>query len=473
MIPPETAPDELGTRYLSLSSDSAPEIPSTTGPLDLQRPWVIEFRVVGTASTIKVRVADSMILGRGDVGSGFAPDVDLTAFDALGKGVSRKHAQITIHDERLMVSDLHSTNGTRLNNVLCHPGEEYRLRHGNELTLGTLRLQVSFAVVPAFTDTQHGSLLKQAIAPLIHSIGKHILVIESDPEVGGVFRAALEGVGYKVTLVGDVIKGFGAIFQGMPDVVVVDLMEPDTNGLDLIRFIRKQKTPQPVPILALSAALAGYQKNQALSAGADTFLGKPVSVEVLLQSVAAACNPPPRQPEVLGLPTDAPAGDGTKVVTATLGEKDKAAPPAPMLAPLAAEAPPAPTPTPAPVKAASAPQPAAIPAQAAPAPMSTPAPAQAAPAPQPAKPAASVPLSPAPQPTVAPPAAAPQPPAAPVVPARPDLPSAQSLEKLVKLEPTPPAEKDAVRPTPPPRAAEPPAPTPAPRPFIKPLNPPR
>jgi CheY-like chemotaxis protein len=299
MTPPEPAQDSFNTRHLNLPSEEAPGILSATGPLDLQRPWVIEFRVVGTATTVKARVSDAMILGRSDSTNGYIPEVDLTPFDAFGKGVSRKHAVMTIKDQRLMLRDLNSTNGTRLNNVVCAPGEEYRVRHGNELTLGTLRLQVSFAVVPAFTDTQHGGTLKETVRALSHAAGKRLLVVESDPDVGNVLKTALENVGYKVTLVNDVVKGFGVVFQGMPDGIVLDMMEPDTNALDLIRFVRKQKSPQHVPILAVSGALAGFQMNQALSAGADSFLGKPVSVEALLESVAKAWTLQP-QPALLG-----------------------------------------------------------------------------------------------------------------------------------------------------------------------------
>src|SRR5690606_34089063 len=112
----------------------------------------------------------------------------------------RKHALITIKDQRLMIRDLNSTNGTRLNNAPCVPGEEYRLRHGNELVLGMLKLQVSFAVVPALTDTQRVAARKDAVENLLQSwtqpisigTGKQLLVIEDDPAVGSVFRAALE-----------------------------------------------------------------------------------------------------------------------------------------------------------------------------------------------------------------------------------------------------------------------------------------
>jgi CheY-like chemotaxis protein len=286
---------QVSTRHLPQVEEAAAAevLPSFTGPLDQHRPWVIEFRVVGTASTMQVRVGDTMVIGRGDNASGFTPEVDLTSFDAFAKGVSRKHALITIKDQRLMVRDLNSTNGTRLNNVICKPGEEYRLRHGNELMFGTLRIQVSFSVVPALTDTQtipepDKEKLAEATVPLIHGNGKRVLLIEEDKDVGQVFTSALEYAGYKVQVVNDVTKALGIVFQGMPDAIVLDLMLPDMNGLDLVRYVRKQKTGQQIPMLVISGAVGGFQMNQALAAGADVFMGKPIAVDELVQALGKA-----------------------------------------------------------------------------------------------------------------------------------------------------------------------------------------
>lgn len=285
---------QINTRHLELPAavQNAPALPNTTGPLDQKLPWVVEFRVVGTASTVHARVTETMMLGRSDAQTGVKPEVDLTPFDAFTKGVSRKHAMITVKNERLMIQDLHSTNGTRLNNVLCKPGEEYRLRHGNEIMLGTVRLQVSFAVVPTLTDTQRVAARPKALVgmtfPSKSGDGKNVLIIEDDYDTGNVFRSALEQAGYKVVLVNDVTKALGVVFQGMPDAIILDWMLPDMNGLDLVRYVRKQKTARHVPMLVVSGAQAGYQMNQALAAGADAFLGKPIAVEELVQAIGNA-----------------------------------------------------------------------------------------------------------------------------------------------------------------------------------------
>jgi two-component system alkaline phosphatase synthesis response regulator PhoP len=118
--------------------------------------------------------------------------------------------------------------------------------------------------------------------------GQHILVIEDDKDVGVVFCMALEKAGYVVTVVENVTKALGVVFQKMPDAIVLDLMLPDMNGLDLVRYVRKQHQQRRVPMLVVSGATGGFQMNQALEAGADAFLGKPVAVDELVKAVGTA-----------------------------------------------------------------------------------------------------------------------------------------------------------------------------------------
>lgn len=316
----------IQTRHLASDKPNlpAPGVPQkVTGPLDATLPWVIEMRVVGTASTIQARVRDAMIVGRrsdATNGGSNTPDVDLSEHNAFTHGVSRSHAMLVVKDQKLMLKDLGSTNGTRLNETICEPGKEYRLRHGDELMLGRLRLQVSFAVVPdeasmntpiplpnrkTSSKTKPPEGLKEALAangikppppkpstlpvavePSAVGKGERILIIEDDTDVGAVFEYALKKAGYQVTLVSTVARGLGVIFQQMPDVIILDLLLPDMNGLDLVRYVRKQKTVKRVPMLVVSSATAGFQMQQALDAGADMFMGKPLAVEELLKAVA-------------------------------------------------------------------------------------------------------------------------------------------------------------------------------------------
>jgi CheY-like chemotaxis protein len=275
---------------LPAPSHTAPLHPAVTGPLDISLPWVIELRVVGTASTLQAKVRESMIIGRSDNDQRIFPEIDLLPYNAFGMGVSRQHAVIEIFEGRLYLKDLNSTNGTRLNNVPLQPHQRYRIRHGDQIMVGQLRMQVLFAVVPAHDITARvpttAALERQTqeLARLGHD--KHLLIIEDDLSVAEVFRFTLERAGYKVTCVNSVVNALSVVIQSMPDVIILDLMLPDFNGLDFLRYVRKNNPHPHVPIIAISASSSAYQKNQAIDAGADAFMAKPVSVEDIVQAVS-------------------------------------------------------------------------------------------------------------------------------------------------------------------------------------------
>ena len=277
------------TRPLGLSHDEKHVLTRPTGPLEQGLPWVIELRIVGTASTVQTQVQDEMLLGRADVEREIIPEIDLTPFGAAALGVSRKHAVILVKQERLGVKDLGSMNGTRLNGALCEADQEFRLHHGDELWLGKLRLQVLYTVVPVVdAKLQTGETPPTPLQVAKSGKGRHVLVIEDDPDVGEVFLLALENAGYTVAVVETVSKALSVVFQKLPDLIILDLLLPDMNGLDLIRYIRKQHPDRHVPMLVVSGASGGFQMNRALEAGADGFLSKPVAVDELVNAVNSA-----------------------------------------------------------------------------------------------------------------------------------------------------------------------------------------
>jgi len=279
------------TRLLTQSQpqDHTPMPVRTTSPLDVV-PWVLEFRVVGTASTIQVQVSESMNIGRSDADGNSQPEIDLTPHGAYTHGVSRRHAQILSKSDRITIKDMNSTNGTRLNGYVLSPDHEYRLRHGDELTIGQLRLQVLFAVVPTSGDnTPMPGMLKTSKPegeniPMVGT-GQRVLVIEDDSDVASVFRLALEHAGFDVTVYNNGGAALTAVSARLPDAIVLDLMLTDVSGPDLIRYVRKQEGGADVPMLVVSGATGGFQMNQALEAGANLFMGKPVNVHELVQTV--------------------------------------------------------------------------------------------------------------------------------------------------------------------------------------------
>jgi pSer/pThr/pTyr-binding forkhead associated (FHA) protein len=86
---------------------------------------------------------EGFVLGRSDSKSSYIPDIDLAAFRALDKGVSRRHAAFVRFQGRLHVVDLSSVNGTFLNGSRLTPEVPYPVNSGDRLVLGELTLLLS------------------------------------------------------------------------------------------------------------------------------------------------------------------------------------------------------------------------------------------------------------------------------------------------------------------------------------------
>jgi pSer/pThr/pTyr-binding forkhead associated (FHA) protein len=97
--------------------------------------------------TLAVKLKERITVGRAGT-DGEQPDLDMSPFEALDKGVSRLHAVFLYRDEQIYVEDLSSTNGTRINGLKLVPGKQYRLRNGDELEFGSLRVVVRLVRVP-------------------------------------------------------------------------------------------------------------------------------------------------------------------------------------------------------------------------------------------------------------------------------------------------------------------------------------
>ncbi len=289
--PKPTPPIAGNTRHLSLPPGTYSEpVARQTGPLDARLPWVIEFRVVGTTSILQTHVSDNMLLGRLDNERKIFPEVDFSPYNAGQLGVSRKHAMITVRGHQLMLKDLGSTNGTRLNDSVLEPNREYRLHHGDQLMLGGLHLQIQFSVVPAQNSVRAAQAAELQLDATLPKLGRgeRVLIIEDDINIGEVFRGSLERAGFKVTLVPNITQGLGIVFHQMPDAIILGMLGGDLSGLDLVRYVRKQgREDRRIPVVVVSSG-AGYYKTQAVEAGADVVMGKPIAVEDLVRVVGTS-----------------------------------------------------------------------------------------------------------------------------------------------------------------------------------------
>ena len=112
-----------------------------------------------------------------------------------------------------------------------------------------------------------------------------VLVADDDRAVREALERALQLAGYDVQLASDGDAALAAIAERTPDAVVLDVMMPGYDGLDVTRRLRREGNR--VPVLLLTARDAVGDRVDGLDAGADDYLPKPFALEELLARLRA------------------------------------------------------------------------------------------------------------------------------------------------------------------------------------------
>ncbi len=111
-----------------------------------------------------------------------------------------------------------------------------------------------------------------------------ILIIDDEPQITRVLRAALSAQGYDLRTANDPEEGLEIYREWSPDLVVTDLMMPGLSGVEVTRAIRVRFS---TPIIILSVRDHERSKVEALDAGADDYVTKPFSIQELLARIRA------------------------------------------------------------------------------------------------------------------------------------------------------------------------------------------
>ncbi len=91
---------------------------------------------------IELPFSKEVIIGRLDAGRAIFPDVDLSSEQGLEKGVSRRHARLSLREDQVFLEDLNSLNGTFLNSTRLVPELPYPVEDGAQLQLGKVVLTI-------------------------------------------------------------------------------------------------------------------------------------------------------------------------------------------------------------------------------------------------------------------------------------------------------------------------------------------
>jgi len=118
-----------------------------------------------------------------------------------------------------------------------------------------------------------------------------ILVVDDDPVIQKLLIVNFEMEGYRVMTASDGIEGLALVASDRPDLVLVDVMMPRMDGLEVVRQLRADAGTATIPVILLSAKAQSIDISAGIDAGADDYVTKPFDPLELLDKVAGLVGP--------------------------------------------------------------------------------------------------------------------------------------------------------------------------------------
>ena len=116
---------------------------------------------------------------------------------------------------------------------------------------------------------------------------KRIVMIEDEEDIAALIKLQAEISGYKLHVEVDGINGYRAIEREKPDLVILDVMLPGENGLDVCRKMKANPETKNIPVIILSAKGEEIDIVLGLELGADDYVPKPFSPKILFSRIKA------------------------------------------------------------------------------------------------------------------------------------------------------------------------------------------
>ncbi len=125
-----------------------------------------------------------------------------------------------------------------------------------------------------------------------------IVIIEDERDLAELLAFNLQKEGFQTVIALDGRTGLEQVKSENPDLVILDLMLPELNGIDLCKLLRKQETTATIPVIMLTAKGEEIDKVVGFEVGADDYLIKPFSTrELMLRIKAVLRRSSPEKPE--------------------------------------------------------------------------------------------------------------------------------------------------------------------------------
>ncbi len=116
---------------------------------------------------------------------------------------------------------------------------------------------------------------------------KKIFIVEDEENIRDLVIYALNANGFICEGFINANELFSELKSSTPDLILLDIMLPDTNGLTILKKIRSDSTINNIPVILLTAKSSEYDKVKGLDLGADDYITKPFSVLELISRIKA------------------------------------------------------------------------------------------------------------------------------------------------------------------------------------------
>lgn len=114
----------------------------------------------------------------------------------------------------------------------------------------------------------------------------NILIVEDEPTSLKLAHVVLAAEGYTVRDVESAEKALEAINQWKPDLIIMDLVLPGMNGLELTRTLKRDPVTRAIPVIAITFYPSRFTREEALAAGCDAYFIKPINTRELPKAIA-------------------------------------------------------------------------------------------------------------------------------------------------------------------------------------------